>query len=421
MHHLPIFDATNSIPANICIRCRGTKFLCGKPVCPVLVKYYASEQSRNMVSKNELDGLSPPGIFVGRYGYPKVHIGPFLAPEMPDASILDAPERWVGKGIEEIAKMRFQLVRGKYAVDVHGNSDRIFSMVQEIALSREPAELEIRFRHPPRTFIAMDDNVQPFGFSGVIERISAQTGKFDSRLEKAYQDNENSASEAIFEAYSNGAPISSIQRAFSAGCFGRERERRMVPTRWSITAVDDTVGRHLLEMNKSNPVLDTFRIYRYTALDNRWIVLMMPTPWRYELIEAWFPNTTWNPFGTQISMISSHEFFQGRREYAEIGGCYYAARLAVNELFSRERIQAGTVILREAHPGYIMPVGVWNVREHVRQALKQKPLELETIDDCIAEISRYMDIPISRWIAQSSILRDYLNQRRLTDFTGEYI
>jgi len=174
-------------------------------------------------------------------------------------------------------------------------------------------------------------------------------------------------------------------------------------------------------MNKSNPVLDTFRIYRYTALDNRWIVLMMPTPWRYELIEAWFPNTTWNPFGTQISMISSHEFFQGRREYAEIGGCYYAARLAVNELFSRERIQAGTVILREAHPGYIMPVGVWNVREHVRQALKQKPLELETIDDCIAEISRYMDIPISRWIAQSSILRDYLNQRRLTDFTGEYI
>jgi hypothetical protein len=39
--------------------------------------------------------------------------------------------------------------------------------------------------------------------------------------------------------------------------------------------------------------------------------------------------------------------------------------LAVGELLEKERRQAAVVVLREAHPGYIMPVGVWQVREIV--------------------------------------------------------
>src|SRR5207249_3256607 len=84
-----------------------------------------------------------------------------------------------------------------------------------------------------------------------------------------------------------------------------------------------------------------------------------PQPWRYELIEAWYPNTLWNPLGRDIVVFGDHEGFVGRKTYASIGGCYYAARLAVGEALVRQRRQAATVILRETHPGYIMPVGVW--------------------------------------------------------------
>ena len=95
--------------------------------------------------------------------------------------------------------------------------------------------------------------------------------------------------------------------------------------------------------------------------------------------------------GREVEIISDHEFFEGRKEYAHIGGCYYAARLAINELLTKEKRQAGAVIFREAHPGYIMPVGVWNVRENVRAALTTAPSRFETLQQALAHISGRMD------------------------------
>jgi hypothetical protein len=106
----------------------------------------------------------------------------------------------------------------------------------------------------------------------------------------------------------------------------------------------------------------------------------------------------------------------GRNTYAEIGGCYYAAKLAVNELLIKEKRQAGIVILREAHPGYIMPIGVWNVRESVREALRQNYQKFEKISDVFNCISKYLDIPLDRWIKNSAILKNRLYQRRIIDY-----
>ena len=143
---------------------------------------------------------------------------------------------------------------------------------------------------------------------------------------------------------------------------------------------------------------------------------MMPCTWRYELIEAWYPNTTWNPLGKSIDIISDCEFYEGRSEYAHIGGCYYAARMAVNELLINERRTAGVVIFREAHPGYVMPVGVWNVRENVRAALTTKPFKYESLDDALGHVDAVMDIKRDTWIQNSGILKDWLIQRRIDDY-----
>jgi len=74
------------------------------------------------------------------------------------------------------------------------------------------------------------------------------------------------------------------------------------------------------------------------------------------------------------------------------------------------------VILREAHPGYIMPIGVWNVRESVRRALKQDCRKFDTLDKAIIFVSQKMDIPLQRWIRNSAVLKDQLYQKRLEDF-----
>ncbi|MBU4374145.1 MAG: hypothetical protein KJ714_06835, partial [Euryarchaeota archaeon] len=239
---------------------------------------------------------------------------------------------------------------------------------------------------------------------------------FDQRMEKAYNDTDLKAKDAVLELYKKDTLISSIQKAFSVGSFGEGKARRFVPTRWSITAVDSMIGAHLMEKMKDFPVISEYMVFESWQLDNRFVVLMMPRAWSYELIEAWYPNTVWNPFGKEVAIMSSSEGYEGRTTYAEIGGCYYAARFAANEYVMREKRQARVVILREVHPGYIMPVGVWNVRENVRAALKAPPRKFPSLDEAFGYISTRLVIPKQRWIKESTVLRDTLYQKGLEDF-----
>ena len=148
-----------------------------------------------------------------------------------------------------------------------------------------------------------------------------------------------------------------------------------MPTRWSITAVDSAISLRLLEKVKSYPTIDEYRVYRYSVYDNQYVAILLPEPWRFEWIEAWFPNTTWNQFTTEPYMIGDYEEYFGRKTYAKVGGCYYSTRLAVAEELEKERRQAAAIVLRETYPGYLMPLGVWNVRESIRMLMKQKPRE----------------------------------------------
>lgn len=406
------------VPEGLCAVCKGSKMLCGKDRCPLMIKFHSQSRSMRLMEGRELTGCSPPAVFVGRYGYPKVDIGPLLPPLMGDTSLLDTPERWVGRSIDEIVDFRYSMVRGMHRVDARDLSagSRIVDQVQEMALMRDPAEVEASFTRRPSGRLVLDDEVQPFGPSAPLERMRTSNGRFQRDMEKAFHDTDLKATEAILNLYDEGVMVSDIQKALSVGTLGVGKRRRFVPTRWSITAVDDTIGLHLLDSTKHNPTIDEFRIYQWEQLDNRWLILMTPTSWRYELIEAWYPKTTWNPYGREVSIVSDHEFHNGRKEYARIGGCYYAARMAVNELLTKEGRQAGAVILREAHPGYVMPVGVWNVRENVRAALSTLPYRYGTLEEALGHVDRTMDIPRQRWIHNSGVLKDMMTQRRLDDF-----
>ena len=401
-----------------CVYCKGSKMLCGKERCSVLARYHSNTRMRTQLDRLDIEGNSPPSVFIGRTGYPKVAIGPMVPPVRGDTSILDTPERWLGLSIDDIIDFRSNLVRGMHWVDVQDveSSNRLVTRTRELALAQTPPDVDAEFRRKPVGRLAVDDDVQPFGASAPLEKFNLSNCRFDNKLEKAFFDTDLPARQAVNDLYSQGAMVSQIQRAFSVGAFGVGRRRRFVPTRWSITAVDNQLGLHMLESTKTYPTIDEYRVYETMSLDNRWAVLMMPSAWRYELIEAWYPNTVWNPYNDKIAIMSDHEFFDGRRTYASIGGCYYAARMAVNELLTRERRQAGVCIMREAHPGYILPVGVWNVRENVREALRNRPLRFPSLQNALTHVSTVMDIPISRWVRSSAVLKDALYQRRLEDF-----
>lgn len=386
---------------------------------PALLRYYYKLKMQPLTSKLELIGSSPTDLFIGRFGYPKVSIGPLVPPEFGDTSILGMPERWRPMGIDQIVEMRSKLVRGTYLTNVKNvEKGRVEEFVRDLALADKPAEADVRFASRPTAKLALQDEVQPFGPTAAMKDFDLYNVSADKKIESRHSDTDAKAGDAMVELYNRGVPVSKIQRGLSAGLFGMKNLRKFVPTRWSITAVDDTLSKSNLEIVKSYDTLDAIYAYYNVALDNRWLIFFIPGNWQYESIEAWYPHTIWNENGKDASIFSSYEGYKGRKYYAEIGGCYYSGRLAVTEAMLGLKKQAMALILREVHEGYLMPVGVWNVREHVRETLEAAPTVLHGMNEMLDFIKTKLEIRTQDWISNSDILTDMLMQKRLVDYVG---
>jgi DNA repair protein NreA len=410
--------STRTRQNSLCVLCKGSRSLCGKTRCPILVKVNYYLKSAPLISSEDIDGASPPSVFIGRIGYPNVYIGPLVPPIHEDTRLFDLPEHWFGKSIDEIIGFRSLLVRGKHRVNVQefAQGGKIVDQTRELALAEDSVDIELNLTKKPAGNIFIDDDVQPFGPSAPIRDLSVGNTRFDHRVEKAYYDTDLSATHAVRDLYNRGVLVSKIQKAFSVGAFGLEKKRRLVPTRWSITAVDDMISKSLVQKVKTFPEINEYRVYESVYMDNIFEILMIPAAWSYESMEAWYPGTAWNPDGTSIVIYSDSEGNNGRSTYAQIGGCYYSARLATCERLVKERRQATVVVLREARPGYIMPIGVWQVRENVRNAMRQKPFCFNTLGDSLKFISTRFEIPMQQWITQGKLLRQVLCQKRMSDF-----
>jgi hypothetical protein len=419
-----LFDEMTSsgdvvVKNGLCNLCKGTRNLCGRDKCPLMVRFYTNNLRMPEIKSNDIAGSSPPAVFVGRYGYPKVDIGPLLPTFIGDTETLDKPEMWSGKSMYDIASMRFQLIRGKYRIDAKDfqKSGRIVDSVQELALTEKPVDIETLFERKPSGRIVLDDEIMPFGPSGKMSQMRMENGRFEHNLEKSFYDVDMKSSDAVVSAYSNGTLVSEIQKAFSVGTMGVAKRRCFVPTRWSITAVDDLIGKSLMKEIRYFETIDEFRLFQWKELDNWWSIVMIPQTWKYEMLEAWYPKTSWNPSANEMILAHDHEFFEGRTKYADnITGAYYAARLAVAEYLKSIGRSATVLVFREIHPGYDIPLGVWNIRENVRAALRTKPYASENLEGLWPQINAFMDLKKDRWLKNSEILKDYLTQRRIEDF-----
>lgn len=401
----------------LCTQCRGVKNLCGRKICPVLLRYKTIKELNLEKVGDILQGSSPPALFVGRYGYPLVNVGPMIPPFEGDTKILDTPEKWKGKTLEEVVKLRMQLIRGSFRVriDKASENNKLIEDLQLVAMSSNPVTSEAELRGRIIKRITFDPYSQPFGPIARVKRLEVEA-KTDSRIEYVYYDRDLHAIEAMEYLYSRGLEVSAIQRVLSAGLMGIGNKRKFVPTRWSITAVDGNLSKSFISKILDNPSINEIEVYESRQMGNIFLVILAPGDWKYEMVEAWHPHTVWNPFRERIEIGGDYEDRMGRTDYAKIGGCYYAGRLATSEHLMRRGRQAQVLILREAREGYVLPVGVWVVRENVRRALKEKPYKPRNVGELFLYISERTRTPLKMWIRNSKILRDTLYQRRLSQY-----
>jgi hypothetical protein len=364
---------------------------------------------KSLVAGKEIDGSSPPSVFIGSWNYPDIYAGPMVTTSHGNTAIMDTPESWISgnKTQEEIIGYRLNLVRGKQMVNAGTLDTRFIEKLQEISLSETSIESDVAFSSIP-SGTSFSEEHTPFGPSAPLERFEIETQRWDHNLEKVFYDTDMKATDAITDLHRKGVLFSSIQKAFSVGTMGRQNNRHLVPTRWSITACDTMIGDQLLTDVRKCPVIDTLRIHEFSSLHNNYAVILLPTHWQYEWSEAFL-----HILGNEELVFSDNEGQKKKTVYSHLGGCYYTCKMAVLEALAREQRQAGAIVLREALQGYV-PMGVFNVRENVRNAMNQPGQEFEDIKTALSHISEKFTLPMSRFIEEGALLRNTLRERQYT-------
>jgi hypothetical protein len=362
----------------------------------------------------ELVGASPPSIFVGETGYPKVLAGPLVPPvRVDEAPLMERPDLWLNNTIDEILALRFSLVRTKKMIPVESAVDpsRELSETQTLALSDVALSSEATLLKRPSFSSVLSNTTLPIGPSAPLDTFRLDDNpKIPKVVDKVTSDTDLKAVGGVMDLFNDGIRQEHITRLLSVGVLGQRKKRRLVPTKWSITAVDDIVGRKLHKQVLRNQAINDYYVSIDHALGNTVAFLFYPSGWQFEALESWLG-------GLNPSIINDYEYGKGRKDYAkDVVGAYYATRLPALEYLVRIRRQSGVIVFMEVDPQQWVPLGVWRFREIAKRALDTGTKKFQSIDEATAEIGKHLRNPLQNWLRKSQLYNDYLNQTKLSDF-----
>ena len=392
-------------------------------LCPVCAR---SESYFNTVKKLEREnfyGSSPPNIFIGsRLEYPKVNVGILSPPEHDDnASIYADVNYWVQNNfsIAQIVKYRTSLINSRFRTDVFEvrKSNRLIELAKEIGVASKQVDIEVELKKKPKFRVNFEDISLPMGPSAGIKKIEITSNvKIDSRVEKVMEDDDLKAVEAINYLYERGFNEHILQQILSVGSIGLKKNRKLVPTRMSITAIDDQLGKRLIREIKYYEKIDNYQLYYGEYFGNHYYVLLFPDNFNYELFEAY---ATKNHTGI-LNYSTDYEGYKGRTGYAEntVGG-YYASRISILEYLDKIKRKASALIFRFVTEEYAVPLGVWVVRSSTRKAMNNNIVNFENeelmvkyVKDTVMRKFRYnLDLML-----KESLLWKELKQPKLSSF-----
>ncbi len=403
-----------SYDERVCSRCMGFRALCGVSPCPIVMRAKALARIEDAVQGMDLSGSSPPSVFVGEHGYPKVLAGPLVPPvRSSEAELMERPDQWLNISIDEILALRFSLVRTKKWIPVESASapGKELHETQTLALSDSPLASEATLLKRPTFTTVFSDRTLPIGPSAPLRTFHLEDNPHVPKVvDKVTSDTDLRATSGVVDLFREGVRQEHITRLLSVGVLGLERKRRLVPTKWSITAIDDIMGKELHREVLRYPWINNYLVSIDKALGNTVAFLFLPSGWQFEALESWLG-------GFEPPIISDHELGRGRKNYARsVAGAYYATRLPALQYLTSIRRQAGLIVFMETDPQRWVPLGVWRFREIAKRALSGSVLSFSTLDEATAEIGRHLRVPIGRWLGRSRIYAEFQSQTKLTDF-----
>ena len=402
----------------ICIRCKGKNpKLCGRKFCPILSKLKSFSPKK--IDLN-FSGSSPPELFVGRFNYPYVFTG-ILSPPYYDeeAFKLGYCESWFKERlpIEDILKNRSSMVYSRFVTNVKNPKGKLLDVLQEVSMATKPCSVEFHLKKKPTIRISLDSSMPPIGNPAPLKKAELEENpSIPKKVDYLVSDNEIKAGTALIELYKDNISVTSMIKLLSAGLLGIKIQRKLTPTRWSVTAVDNLISLNLMKKIKNYPLINDFLVFHDEYIGNHYEILLMPKEFSFEVLEAKMPGSCWNK-GLNPYIVGDYESHFGRKTYAEnVTGAYYANRLACAEYLEKIRRQASVLILREAREEYWAPCGVGILREVSRNAFRKKAIKFNNLKEALDNMNSRLKLPIGRFVEKSKLIRDHKQQKLLTRF-----
>jgi len=391
-------------------------FNCGNPNCPICSKAYSFIKIKNKITKLKenfsTDAISP---FVGRFSYPNINVGILTPPEHEQESWLyDAPKHWSMQNLQipKIVDFRSSLINSRSKINVKSRN-KFLDLNQEVAMASKPVDVEVNLKDKPLLRMNFNNYTAPSGPRAEIKKASlTENPKISNKVEKVFSDTDLKANNALIYLYKHNFDENFLSRILSVGTLGIGKNRKLVPTRWSITATDDSLGKYLLKKIKDHNQIN-YSAFFGGYLGNYYLILSFPEVWSYELFETHASN----PY----HYMTDYEPYEGRKYYAQnTAGGYYTVRLAILEKLNQLKRQGSCMALRFITGDYTLPLGVWVTREAARKTMSSKPIEFSDRSLMLSYakklIKKKFNIDLNILLDKSILLRKIETQSKLTKF-----
>jgi len=403
------------------------KFISKKELQKIIQNNYIGFERIIKLDKQDFFGSSPPTIFVGsRLKLPEVNVGILSPPEgTENAWIHDAQTYWPTTNftIKDIVNLRSSLINSRFTTrtDSVRGSDKFTEIAQEIGIGSKPVDVEISLKKKPKLDVNFDNVRLPMGPTVYLKKAKiVDNVKVDRRVDKIISDTDLKAVNGMQWLYKNGIDEHIISQLLTLGTLGLKHNRVLVPTRFGITAVDDTIGKQIISEIKDYKTINEYRLYTGNYFGNYYYILMFPDVWQYELFEGYMPGSAWNK-ETEIKWATDDEGYYGRKSYAQntVGG-FYASRIACCEHLKKIKRQASILVIRFETPEYYAALGVFVVRVAARKSVANSPLIFDSREHLLTTVRKLIfqrfGYKVDNIFKMSKLLNKIRTQRKLLEF-----
>jgi hypothetical protein len=402
--------------------------VCKKPIpdnnsrrlCPEHSNANALFKSVDLLQSKDFYGKAP-NVFIGSYGYPNVNIGILSPPERKeDTWLYDAPNFWAEQQFDKqsIIGLRSSLINSRFKASVKDNNSKFLEAAQEISMASKPVDVDIILQKKPYFKLNINDITMPHGPKADLTSFKlAENPSIPTKVDKIVSDTDLKSVEGLNILYNKGINENDLIKLLSVGNLGIKLQRRLVPTRWSITAVHDQLGKSIINGLKDNNHSD-HTLFFGGYMHNYFLVMFFPDVWAFELFETYVPEVQ---SLRKLSFTTDFEFYGGRKSYAKncVGG-YYAARLAVLEKMKEMKKQGTVLVLRFTTFEYDVSLGVWVVLEATRKALESHPLKFDSREEMLKYakemIQAKFEVSINQFLFKSQVLKQIKTQKKLFNY-----